>query len=52
MNLGFSYRVKAWTVRAQIANLTDEQYIAGVLNRTSIMVGEPRSIRGSVTYNF
>ena len=52
VNVGLYYRTKVWTARVQVANATDEQYIASVLNRTSIGVGEPRSIRGSFSYNY
>ncbi|HTL69077.1 MAG TPA: TonB-dependent receptor plug domain-containing protein [Lacunisphaera sp.] len=51
-NVGLSYRARNWTARLQVANVTDEKYIAAVLNTSSIMVGEPRSLRGSFTYSF
>lgn len=51
-NLGFAYRNPNWIVRVQIVNLFDKEYIQAALNRNSLYVGDPRSLRGSVTYKF
>jgi len=51
-NLGFSYRAKTWTARLQINNLLDKEYFMGGINRNAMMVGEPRNVKGSITYNF
>jgi len=51
-NLGFSYRNPKWTARVTIANLFDKEYIQAALNRNSLYVGDPRSIRSSFTYKF
>lgn len=52
VNLGFSYRAKDWTARLQINNALDKDYFIGGINRNSMMVGEPRNVKGSITYNF
>ncbi|HEY0864194.1 MAG TPA: TonB-dependent receptor plug domain-containing protein [Lacunisphaera sp.] len=52
VNLGFTYEAKAWTARLQINNALDEDYILGGINRNSMMVGDPRNFKGSVTYKF
>jgi iron complex outermembrane recepter protein len=52
VNVGFTYRTPAWTVRLQVANATDKKYILAAGSRTSAVVGEPRSWRVSTTYNF
>ncbi|HEX2854962.1 MAG TPA: TonB-dependent receptor plug domain-containing protein [Opitutaceae bacterium] len=52
INLGFSYRTKAWTARLQIENVTDKDYILAGGSRTAIVVGNPRYAKGSFTYNF
>lgn len=51
-NLGFSYRAREWTARVQVVNLFDKDYIQAALNRNSLYVGDPRSIKGSITYKF
>lgn len=51
-NLGFSYRAPHWIARVQIVNLFNEEYIQAALNRNSLYVGDPRSVRGSITYKF
>jgi iron complex outermembrane receptor protein len=51
-NLGFAYRHAQWTARLQIVNLFDKEYIQAALNRNSLYVGDPRSIRTSFTYKF
>lgn len=52
VNLGFSYRSKAWVARLQINNLLDKEYIAVGGSRTAIAVGTPREVRATFTYNF
>jgi iron complex outermembrane receptor protein len=51
-NLGFTYRAEKWTARLQISNLFDKDYILAGGSRTAIVVGDPRCLRASVTYNF
>jgi iron complex outermembrane recepter protein len=51
-NLGFSYTQKDWTARLTITNLTDKDYIQAAGSRTSLVVGDPRSFRSSITYRF
>jgi iron complex outermembrane receptor protein len=51
-NLGFSYRTPIWVARVQISNLFDKYYIEAGGSRTAIVIGDPRCLRGSVTYNF
>ena len=52
VNLGLSYRTKAWTARLQINNLLDKDFIAVGGSRTAIAVGNPREARATFTYNF
>lgn len=52
VNLGITYKAKEWTARLQIANALDKEYFLGGINRNSMMVAEPRNIKGSVTYKF
>jgi iron complex outermembrane receptor protein len=52
VNLGFSYRAKAWTARLQANNVFDKDYIAVGGSRTAIAVGNPREFRATFTYNF
>jgi iron complex outermembrane receptor protein len=52
VNVGFTYRRPSWTVRLQIANALDKDYILAAGSRTSAIVGEPRSWKISTTYNF
>jgi len=52
VNVGFTYRQKDWTARMQISNALDKNYISAGGSRTAIVVGDPRNIRGSVTYSF
>ena len=51
-NLGFTYRAKEWTARLQINNALDKDYLMGGINRNSMMVGEPRNLKASITYTF
>jgi iron complex outermembrane receptor protein len=52
INVGFSYRQPAWTVRVMIANALDKEYILAAGSRTSAIVGDPRAWKVSLTYNF
>ena len=52
VNVGFSYRQPAWTVRVQIANALDKKYILAAGSRTSAIVGDPREWKMSISYNF
>ena len=52
VNLGFSYKTKAWTARLQVNNLFDKDYIQVGGSRTAIAVGNPREFRANFTYNF
>ena len=52
VNVGFSYRTADWVVRLQVANVTDKDYILAAGSRTSAVVGEPRAVKVSTTYNF
>ncbi|HEY0943773.1 MAG TPA: hypothetical protein VGD81_00840, partial [Opitutaceae bacterium] len=52
VNLGFSYRRPAWTARVTITNLLDKDYILAAGSRGSLIVGEPRALKGSITYTF
>jgi iron complex outermembrane recepter protein len=52
LNLGFSYRAKAWTARLQINNALDKDYILAAGSRTAAIPGDPRNLKGSVTYKF
>jgi iron complex outermembrane recepter protein len=51
-NLGFTYRAKDWTARLQVNNALDKEYILGGINRNSMMVGDPRNLKLSVTYQY
>ena len=52
VNLGFTYRAKDWTARVQIENVADKDYIKAGGSRTAIVVGDPRYVKGSITYRF
>jgi iron complex outermembrane receptor protein len=52
VNLGFAYRTKAYTARLQVANALDEDYIKAAGSRTAAVVGDPRNLKFSVTYNY
>lgn len=52
VNIGFTYRMKDWTARLQVNNAFDKDYILAGGSRTAIVVGDPRNIKGSVTYKF
>jgi iron complex outermembrane receptor protein len=51
-NLGFSYRATSWVARLLFSNVFDKKYIAAGGSRTAIVVGDPRCLRASLTYNF
>ncbi len=51
-NLGFSYRTKDWTARIQIENVMNRDYIKAGGSRTAIVVGDPRYVKGSITYRY
>jgi iron complex outermembrane receptor protein len=52
VNVGVAYKHKDWTARLQVSNALDKDYILAALSRTSVLVGDPRNIKASVTYNF
>jgi iron complex outermembrane receptor protein len=52
VNLGISYKTKAWTARVQANNLLDKDYISVGGSRTAIAVGNPREVRATFTYSF
>lgn len=52
VNFGLSYGTKNWIARVKVDNLFDKDYIAVGGSRTAIAVGNPREVRGSVTYRF
>lgn len=52
VNLTLSYRFKEWTARVQINNLLDKDYILAAGSRTAAVPGDPRNIKGSLTYSF
>lgn len=52
VNLGVSYKAERWTARVQIANLLDKEYLQSATGRSSMIVGEPTSVKGSLTWNF
>src|SRR5258708_5312506 len=51
-NLGVSYRHRSWTFRFTITNVLDKNYIQAGGSRGSLLVGEPRAWKSSVSYNF
>jgi iron complex outermembrane receptor protein len=52
VNLGVNYNAKQWTARLTVYNLMDKDYILAAGSRTALVVGDPRSVKGSVTYKF
>ena len=52
VNVGFSYRTKNFSVRLQIANALNEDYILAAGSRGSLVEADPRSWKVSTTYNF
>jgi iron complex outermembrane receptor protein len=52
VNLGFSYKAADWSARLQVTNLLDKDYILAAGSRTSVIAGEPRAVKFSITYNF
>lgn len=51
-NLGFSYRAKEWKAKLQISNLFNKDYILAAGSRSSLIVGDPMAVKGSITYDF
>ncbi|OAM88432.1 hypothetical protein AW736_17245 [Termitidicoccus mucosus] len=52
VNLGLSYRRADWIARLSVANLFDEDYVLAAGSRTSVIEGDPRSVRFTVSYTF
>ena len=52
VNLGFSYKKDNWVLRLQVANLFDEDYVQAATSRANLVIGDPRSLKGSFTWNF
>jgi iron complex outermembrane receptor protein len=52
VDFGLSYRLPSWTIRLMVFNVLDKDYILAAGSRTSAIVGDPRNIRGSITYKF
>ncbi len=53
VDLALSYRFdRRWSVYALVENILDEAYLAGSLNRNSVVVGIPCNFKASVTYSF
>lgn len=51
-NLGFSYRRANWTARLTVANVLDKDYILAAGSRGSLVVADPRNVKGSFSYSF
>lgn len=52
VNIGLSYRTKQWTARVQVENAFDKDYVLAAGSRTAMVEGNPRYLKGSVTYKF
>jgi iron complex outermembrane receptor protein len=52
VNVGVSYRAKDWSARLQVANALDKDYILAAGSRGAVVVGDPRSVKFSVTKDF
>lgn len=53
VDLALSYRLnKRWSTHAFVENILDENYLAGSLNRNSVVVGIPRSLKADLTFSF
>ncbi len=52
VNAGVSYRTRNFTVRLQIANALNEDYILAAGSRGSLVVADPRSWKVSTSYSF
>ena len=52
VNVGFNYKHEAWEARLQINNALDKDYILAAGSRTAVLVGDPRNVKASITYNF
>jgi iron complex outermembrane recepter protein len=51
VNVGFSYRREKWSARLQVNNALDKDYILAAGSRGSLVVGDPRNVRFSITYD-
>lgn len=53
VDLALSYRLSnRWSMHAFVENVLNTTYLAGSLNRNSVVVGIPRSIKADLTYSF
>jgi iron complex outermembrane receptor protein len=52
VNIGFSYRLPAWTVRLMIANALNKDYVLAAGSRGSLIMADPRAWKVSTTYRF
>ncbi len=52
VNLGLVYRAERWSVRFQIANLFNKDYVQAAASRGNVVIGEPINVKGSFTYTF
>src|SRR5262249_15170858 len=52
VNVGLTWRNKQWTARVQVANALDKDYVLASGSRTALVEGDPRTLRGSLTYKF
>jgi len=52
VNVGVSYKVQKWTARIQVDNVFNKDYILAAGSRTSVIVGDPIEVKGSLSYTF
>ncbi len=53
VDLSLSYKLnRHWMGRLFVENLFDVNYLAGSLNRNSVVVGLPTNVKGSITYSY
>ena len=52
VNAGISYRADTWSATLSVNNVFDKDYILAAGSRTSMVVGTPRNVKGSITYKF
>jgi len=52
VNLGVNYRLEKWTARVQVNNLFNKDYVLAAGSRTSVIVGDPIEVKGSLSYTF
>lgn len=52
LDLNLSYTAKNWVYRVNVANLLDKDNYPAGGTRSSVVVGNPRTISGSVTWKF